>query len=990
MSTIALVTEELSIGRGSGGIGTAFHELAILLRGAGHEVDVIFVPIDGQAEDEVTNYYAAHGIQVIRPDIERFVWAQAYEHRSYAIFRHLIERETPYDLVHFHDYKGLGYLSLVAKNQGLGFRDTIFVVQVHGPTRWSLEANDHPFSHEDQLKIDFMERESIARADVVLVPSAYMLGWLKAKEWHVPDATHIIQNVSTQLGRLVPRSTTERKPVPCNELIFFGRHEERKGIIQVCDALDLVGEKLAERGVTVTMLGGIGSICGEPSTVWLARRSSNWPFPLRLLPDYDRMQAHEYIVANARSVVVVASPVENSPYTVLETIVAGKPLITSSDGGAIEMLDPRVRDLLTCRIDRDGLAARIAAALEQGLPPARLAVSSQDTAQRWLDLHQALMVRPASTVKTVSAPKRRPKVVAGVTHFQRPAKLLDAVQSLAAQLYKELEIVVIDDGSTDETTLAMLDRMAPWFARLGVKLLRQPNRYLGAARNHIIAETDSDYLLFLDDDDIAFPNLVSTLVTAAETSGADIVSPISLYMPESRRPEAHPFPERFEQKVSFVPLGGPLSVAPILNAFGTATCLIRRSALRRSGGYSEVYGVGHEDYELYIRAAQAGLRVEPCPLPLFLYEVDRPSMVTMTSRARNWNRVVKSIDLTRQPTAWADMLSLVTGQRCQEHIENFGRYREKIDPQAALLARMDAEAPSTASYAEMLGDFAQNIGAASFAKAARELAARRLARMDKGAEVILMPPLQRTAPNLCEPKKPDADPLVLGALIDLSLDRVEQAVDGLLLSWDHGPTQLTGPQLRLLRAIADHRELTAADAHRLLPPLLHGRFELADLDSLVPITFRLALRSRQLPIALSALDRAHVIDEALYLANNAEVSALVANGKYASSLDHFLRASDRDPSGFQQMQTLGLALRAEMGANLPIASLRPYLVTLGGGEAPRIAASPKSGTPLSTLMPTALRSGRANDETISNRKSAPSKLHRKDTNGAQASAPLLR
>jgi glycosyltransferase involved in cell wall biosynthesis len=989
MSTVALVTEELSIGRGSGGIGTAFHEIAILLRGAGHEVEVIFVPIGGEAEEEVINYYAAHGILVIRPDLERFVWAQSYEHRSYAIFRHLVERDAPYDVIHFHDYKGLGYLSLVAKQQGLGFKDTVFIVQVHGPTRWALEANDHPFSHEDQLKIDFMERESIARADVLCLPSTYMLDWLKAKEWKIPDATHVIQNVSTQHSRLAPRSTADKRPIPCNEVIIFGRHEERKGIIQVCDALDLVGEKLAERGVTVTMLGGAGKICGEPSSIWLARRSSNWPFPLRLLPDYDRMQAHEYMLANSRSVVVVASPVENSPYTVLEAIVSGKPLITSCNGGAIEMLDPGLRDQLTCRPDRDGLAERITEALEQGLPPARLAVSSQDTAQRWLDLHQALINTPARPPKAPSVPKRQPKVVAGVTHFQRPAKLLDAVQSLAAQLYKELEIVVVDDGSSDELAIAMLERMAPWFDRLGVRLLRQPNRYLGAARNHIIAKTDSDYLLFLDDDDIAFPNLVSTLVTAAETSGADIVSPISLYMPEARRTEAHPFPERFEQKVSFVPLGGPLSVAPILNAFGTATCLIRRSALRRSGGYSEVYGVGHEDYELYIRAAQAGLRIEPCPLPLFLYEVDRPSMVTMTSRARNWNRVVKSIDLTRQPTAWADMLSLATGQRCNEHIENFGRYREKIDPQSDLLARMDAEAQSAASYAEMLGDFAQNIGAASFAKAARELAARRLARTDRGAEVILMPPLQRTAPNLCEPKKSNADPLVLGGLIDLSLDRVEQAVDALLLSREHGPAQLTGAQLRLLRAIADHPMLTASDAHRLLPPLLHGRFELIDLDTLVPITFRLALRSRQLPIALSALDRAHVIDETLYLANHEEVGGLVANGKYASALDHFLRSGDRDPSGFQQMQALGLALRAEMGANLPIASLRPYLVTLGAGEAPRVTESVRFATPVQTLMPIALRGGTSNDESVRNGKREPVKLSRRNTNGAHGSVPVL-
>jgi glycosyltransferase involved in cell wall biosynthesis len=743
MSSIALVTEELSASTGSGGIGTGFHELAILLRGAGHEVELIFAPVGDRDCDDAINFYAAHGIAVVRPNFDRFVWDHSYEARSYAIFRHLIEREVPFDIVHFHDYKGLGYLSLIAKKQGLGFRHTTFVVQVHGPTRWALEANDHPFSHEDQLKIDFMERESIARADVPCAPSQYILDWLKAKAWTIPDDTHVIQNVSSHLGRLAAKSKGGKKAVPCNEFIFFGRHEDRKGIVQFCDALDLIKDQLANGGITVTLLGGMGTICGEPSALWLARRSCNWLFPLRLLPDFDRMQAHAYMSANARAVVVVASPVENAPFTVLEAIVSGKPLITSLDGGAIEILHPEVRKVLTCRPDREGLAERMIEAVERGLPSARLAVSSEDTAERWIELHLSIAAKAAASVKRPAAPRQQPKVTVGVTHFQRPAKLMEAVQSLAAQTYKGLEIVVVDDGSSDETSLELLDRMAPWFARLGVRLLRQPNRYLGAARNHIIAETESDYVLFLDDDDIAFPNMVSTLVTAAENSGADIVSPISLYMPESRRAEAHPFPERFDQKVSYVPIGGPLSVAPVNNVFGASTCLLRRSALSRIGGYSEVYGVGHEDYELYIRAAQAGLRIEPCPLPLFLYEVDRPSMMTNTSRQRNWNRVVKSLDTSKQPDAWSDMLSLAAGVRANEHIENYGNYRIRTDPQVALLTRMGEEAPNSAARATMLGDFAQSIGSSTYAKAARDLAARRSEKSVKGAETFLMPPLAK-------------------------------------------------------------------------------------------------------------------------------------------------------------------------------------------------------------------------------------------------------
>jgi len=164
---ICLVTEELSFGKGAGGIGGAFHELALLLARSGHETNLIYLPVDAEARPraELLAYFGDRGIRVSSPDPSHHVWTPlSYEKRAYALFQHLREQTTPYDVIHFHDYKGLGYFCLAAKQQRLAFGETTLVVQVHGPTRWALQANGHPFTHEDQLKIDFMERESIARA----------------------------------------------------------------------------------------------------------------------------------------------------------------------------------------------------------------------------------------------------------------------------------------------------------------------------------------------------------------------------------------------------------------------------------------------------------------------------------------------------------------------------------------------------------------------------------------------------------------------------------------------------------------------------------------------------------------------------------------------------------------------------------------------------------------------------------------------------------
>ena len=950
IARVCLVTEELSSGKGAGGIGGAFHELALALRRAGHDVDVVYLPPDlSQASSEgLVNYYADHGVRLIELDMDRYVWpSYSHDKRSYAVFRHLIAVEEPYDFIHFHDYKGLGFCTLAAKSQRLGFASTTLVVQVHGPTRWTLQANDHPFIDEAQLQIDFMERESIARADLLVSPSHYMVNWLKQQDWTTPppDRVRVIQNVCTHLSTILGLNRGRHEPLPCNEIVFFGRHEERKGIVEFCDALDLIAAELASNNVLVTFLGGFGFVGGEASALFFARRARDWRFAMRLLPDCDRIAACRAIAANDRSVVVIPSRVENSPYTVMEAAVAGKPLITSASGGTSELLDPSLTDALTCDMNRQSLAAKLLTAVRTGLPAAQLAVSPARTEKQWLDLHATRPTCLPTVRKKASAP---PKVVAAITHFQRPAKLHDAVLSLAGQLYPNLEIVVVDDGSRDAMSLQLLDRMKPLLDKLSIKLLRQPNRYLGAARNHAIAETTSEYILFMDDDDIAFPNLVQTLVAVAEATGADIVNCLQLYMAEARRSEAYPFLDRFQERVSYVPTGGPLSIAPLDNCFGGSTVLLRRSAVAQLGNYTEDYGVGHEDFELYSRALQAGLRIEICPLPLVLYEVGRPSMLTTTSRLRNWNRIARSIDPARNPNAWRDLVSLTAGRRAMEHVRNHGQWWMGNDPQSDLLRRINQSPVHSADYAYQLQEYATSQGATSYASALGALAASRSGASDATGGTVIMPPLTHR-PSAAPLRPTETDALMLGALIDLSADNTRQATISFLASWEREPGSLSKTQLRLLRALARHDALAPDDAERVLHLLKQKSSELDELRMLLPIMFRLALRARETQTAIAIVDRAVIVDEQNYLAERPTAAEQVSSGLYVSPLDHFMRSGEADgDADFPLLRELKSALQTLLGVEVPIISLRPYLRSLAQGHASQSVAMVHgpSSTPL--------------------------------------------
>ena len=331
-----------------------------------------------------------------------------------------------------------------------------------------------------------MERESIARADVLTAPSRYMLDWLQQNGFSLPpqDRVRVIQNISLHLASLLGDSPAAQSSA-CNEIILFGRHEDRKGIVPFCDSLDIANEVLTRcegaghvsRSLRDSQRRGVTAVSGTSSAQLAV-------FPTSL-PDLDRLSACRYLAGNPRATVFVPSPFENSPYTVLEAALAGRAVVTSVDGGARELLDPSVVTALTCQIERKALAEKLMEAVQTGLPAARLAVSPAQTARMWCDLH-ARIGGTAQGATQVSS--RRPKVVAAITHYERPGKLFDAMMSLATQTYPNLEIVVVDDGSQRPDTLLLLERLGPLMDKLSIRLLRQSNRYLGAARNHAVAE----------------------------------------------------------------------------------------------------------------------------------------------------------------------------------------------------------------------------------------------------------------------------------------------------------------------------------------------------------------------------------------------------------------------------------------------------------------------------------------------------------------------
>ncbi len=667
---VCIVTEEWPGIQGCGGIGTAFYEQATLLAQNRWKVDVLLVPIDGRSTAAASSI---RGVDLYELDLDAYAYGpQSYEKRSYAVAMWLKERDALYTSIQFGDYKGLGFFSTSLKRQGLAFSQTELTVQLHGYTRWAMELNGAFFSHEDQLTIDYLERESTRQADAIVAPSRYMIDWAQHHGF-LGSAQRIqfIPNCHTTLQGRSHQAAEDRKPssrAPVTELVFVGRHEERKALDVFVEAVLSIEKELIAGGIQITIVGGFGKVNGTPSGLYLMNKFGPSGLRLTLHTDFNRHQVIDYLCDRPAPLVVIPSLEENSPYAVLEPLVIGIPVLTSNRGGARELMAKASVKAATFEPTAAGLAEKLLDIVQRGAQVAAVSDAVRTAHADWLAFLDAI-VRPDEKPKATS--KKPALITVGITHYERPDKLLDAVTSILLQDYPSIELLVVDDGSKKPQTLAKLDHVERVLARVGGRLIRQPNAYLGAARNRLIAEAKGDFIVFLDDDNVALPQLVSTLHQAMASSAADIVTAQSIFMPVDKRVAL--IAARGEgEPVSYVPPGGPISLAPIRNVFGDATGIYSLAYLKKLGGYTELRNVGHEDFELLARAVFDGGQVVHCPVPTYLYEIGRPSMLTNNSMERDFQRVYRVVleYFNRRSTDFSDFCQVAVGKYVAENSHN--------------------------------------------------------------------------------------------------------------------------------------------------------------------------------------------------------------------------------------------------------------------------------------------------------------------------------
>jgi glycosyltransferase involved in cell wall biosynthesis len=266
-----------------------------------------------------------------------------------------------------------------------------------------------------------------------------------------------------------------------------------------------------------------------------------------------------------------------------------------------------------------------------------------------------------------------PKVSACIIHHNRPALLKQAIASIDLQDYANVELVIVDDGSDSADALALLDeieRNPTFFTSKELKLIRSTNNYLGAARNLAAREATGEYLVFLDDDNFAKPNQISTYVSVTKTTGAvEVTAGHDVFFGNGV-----PTPE--STSYMWVPLGPSLSVGLFRNCFGDANFFVQKKAFLDIGGFTEEKGVGQEDHEFHAKMALKGYKQEFIPESLLYYRMHGANqMIQETDPVANQIRSIRpyaeAISFESVATVIASRNTFIARSHLPQYVCNF-------------------------------------------------------------------------------------------------------------------------------------------------------------------------------------------------------------------------------------------------------------------------------------------------------------------------------
>lgn len=240
-----------------------------------------------------------------------------------------------------------------------------------------------------------------------------------------------------------------------------------------------------------------------------------------------------------------------------------------------------------------------------------------------------------------------PRISVLMPCFNHGAFISEAIESVLAQTFQDLEIIVVDDGSTEASTKTALSNLnTP-----RTTVLRTPNQGLPAARNHAARHASGPLFCALDADDRLAPTWFAKAVSVLD--GQSNLSFVSHWLETFGDEHWTWRPERCD--------------LPALLARNTVNgaALVRREAFETVGGYDESMRDGCEDWDFWLRLVERGFEGTIIPEVLFYYRRRADSMSREMLDEQRYRRPLETLIAKHEQAYRAQLPAILAAKNAE-------------------------------------------------------------------------------------------------------------------------------------------------------------------------------------------------------------------------------------------------------------------------------------------------------------------------------------
>jgi glycogen synthase len=624
-----------------GGISMYIEQVASILSGKGHEVSVIV-----RDAHRYSMEFPKKNLRIIR---FQHMLGDIYQHLGYwaALAYHyadetldLIDKDgiSP-DVIEVQDYNAIGYYLLQRKYLGdPRLTNTKIIVHLHTPTFELARINQLPRYEFPTYWIGQMEKFCINSADAIVTQSQFLKNQIHP---YVKNSDKEIQVISLPYNNpnATMRSTEQNYQT---DLLYLGRNEYRKGVTHLIAGM----EKLWLQGepYTLTMLGGDtyfhprATMLGE----WLKKKYSRWIHEGKLIFK-ETVPPHQLNdeIQKAKAV-VIPSLYENYPYNCIIAMNSGVPVIVSQSGGQAEMVGEHRKNgfIFDWDIENDfeqklsEMFQMDASELEQignnGKERIQYLCNEETNYQTRLQFYRQVTnqqekppsypVSKSIPEKTAASPQESDEkglLSIVIPYYNLADYIMETLDSALQSTYKNYEVLIINDGSTDKEAIRVLNEIRE-LNNPRIRVIDIQNSGLANARNVGAMHAKGEFVAFLDADDLIKPEFYNKAIKLLNT---------------------YPNISFVYSWVEF--FGARTGIWPTFNTefpyflgmnMLAAFVVVRRQDFIAYGMNRRIMAYGLEDYDGWVTMCENGCAGISIPEPMVLYRVRPESM------SRQFNR----------------------------------------------------------------------------------------------------------------------------------------------------------------------------------------------------------------------------------------------------------------------------------------------------------------------------------------------------------------